>query len=354
MPRTDLPLEALRAHRPDVRRPDDFDAFWADTITAARAAGAGTAPVLAPVDTPVTGLVVEDLTFPGFAGDPVRAWVTRPLAGRDAALPVVVEFLGYGGGRGRPGERVDWALAGYVHVVMDTRGQGSGWAGGDTPDPHGSGPHTSGWMTSGIGSPADHYYRRVYTDAVRLVDAVRTLPGIDPAHIALTGGSQGGGIAIAAAALVEAHVGPITAVLPDVAFLCDWEGGTDVAVGGPYRELAGYLAVHRDAVDQVWTTASYFDGVNHAAGITAPALFSVALMDDVVPPRTTFAAFNALGSSGTLRSDAALGSAGTLRSDDREIEVYPYNGHEGGGFRHWERQVAFLRSRGMVGSMQCS
>jgi cephalosporin-C deacetylase len=327
MPLTDLSLDALHTYRSDVRRPEDFDAFWADTVTAARTAGAGTTPTLVPADTPVTGLVVEDLTFPGFGGDPVRAWVTRPLGAEDARLPVVVEFLGYGGGRGRAGERVHWALAGYVHVVMDTRGQGSGWAGGDTPDPHGSGPHASGWMTSGIGSPADHYYRRVYTDAVRLVDAVRTLPGIDPDRVALTGGSQGGGIAIAAAALVEAHVGPVTAVLPDVAFLSDWRRGTDVAVGGPYLELAQYLAVHRDAADAVWDTAAYFDGSLHAAGITAPALFSVALMDDVVPPRTTFAAFNALASA------------------EREIAVYPYNGHEGGGFRQWERQVAFLAAQ---------
>jgi cephalosporin-C deacetylase len=326
MPLTDLPLDELREHRPTIRRPDDFDRFWADTIAEARTAGADTAPTSVPADTPVTGLVVEDLTFPGFAGDPVRAWVTRPVDA-DSALPVVVEYLGYNGGRGRPGERVAWALAGYVHVVMDTRGQGSGWGGGDTPDPHGAGPHIGGWMTSGIERPEDHYYRRVFTDAVRLVDAVRTLPGVDPDRIALTGGSQGGGIAIAAAALVEAHVGPIVAVLPDVAFLCDWEHGALVAVSDPYQELVRYLAVHRDAAETVWTTTSYLDGVNFAAGITAPALFSVALMDEVVPPRTTFAAYNALGSA------------------DREIEVYAYNGHEGGGFRHWERQVAFLRAR---------
>ena len=326
MPLTDLPLDELREHRPTIRRPEDFDRFWADTIAEARAAGADTAPTLVPADTPVTGLVVEDLTFPGFAGDPVRAWVTRPVDA-EGDLPVVVEYLGYNGGRGRPGERVSWALAGYVHVVMDTRGQGSGWGGGDTPDPHGAGPHIGGWMTSGIERPEDHYYRRVFTDAVRLVDAVRTLPGVDPDRIALTGGSQGGGIAIAAAALVEAHVGPLVAVLPDVAFLCDWEHGALVAVSDPYQELVRYLAVHRDAAETVWTTTSYLDGVNFAAGITAPALFSVALMDEVVPPRTTFAAYNALGST------------------DREIAVYAYNGHEGGGFRHWERQVAFLRAR---------
>ncbi|WFR68687.1 acetylxylan esterase [Curtobacterium flaccumfaciens] len=177
-------------------------------------------------------------------------------------------------------------------------------------------------------SPAEHYYRRVYTDAVRLVDAVRTLPGVDPSRIALTGGSQGGGITIAAAALVEAHVGPITAAMPDVAFLSDWEHGTAVAIGGPYLELAQYLSVHRDAASTVWSTAAYFDGVHFAGGISAPALFSVALMDDVVPPRTTFAAYNALGST------------------DKAIEVYPYNGHEGGGFAQWERQALFLRERG--------
>ncbi|KTR53601.1 acetylxylan esterase [Curtobacterium oceanosedimentum] len=327
MPLTDLPLDQLRAYRPSVRQPDDLDAFWADTIAGARAAGSGTEPVLVPATTPVTALDVQDLTFPGFAGDPVRAWVSRP-AGATGDLPAVVEFVGYGGGRGLPGERVSWALAGYVHVVMDTRGQGSGWgSGGDTPDPHGSGPNGGGWMASGIASPAEHYYRRVYTDAVRLVDAVRMLPGVDRDRIALTGGSQGGGIAIAAAALVEAHTAPLVAVLPDVAFLSDWEHGTDVAVGGPYLELAQYLAVHRDAVDTVWDTTAYFDGVNLAARITAPALFSVALMDDVVPPRTTFAAYNALASA------------------DKHIEVYPYNGHEGGGHRHWERQAAFLADR---------
>ncbi len=80
MPLTDLPLDQLRAYRPEVRRPADLDAFWADTIAEARAAGAGTAPVTTPAETPVTALDVQDLTFPGFGGDPVRAWVSRPAA----------------------------------------------------------------------------------------------------------------------------------------------------------------------------------------------------------------------------------------------------------------------------------
>lgn len=330
MPLTDLPLDQLRAYQPDVREPADFEAFWRETIAEARSAAAdsGATATLRPADTPVTELVVEDLSFPGFGAEPIHAWVTRPRRPEGTRLPTVVEFNGYNGGRGLPTEHTAWALAGFAHVFMDTRGQGSGWGtGGDTPDPHGSGAQVAGWMTSGIADPRDHYYRRVYTDALRLLDAVETFDFVDPDRIATTGGSQGGGIAIAGTALREMHGGSVIATLPDVAFLCDWENGAAVALSDPYQELVRYLSVHRDHAEMVWTTVGYLDGVNFAKRLSAPALFSVALMDEIVPPRTTFAAYNALAST------------------DKTIEVFPYNGHEGGAGHHWLTQVAYLRSR---------
>lgn len=321
MPLTDLSLAELTVFRPEVPEPADFDVFWDDTLAEARAAGGKAS--LVPARTPITELIVEDLAFPGFGGQPVRAWVSRPKHAT-GPLPAVVVYQGYGGGRGRPGEHVGWALAGYVHILMDTRGQGSGWGtGGDTPDPHGAGPATPGYMTRGVLDPRDYYYRRVFTDAVRLVDAVRALPFVDASRVAVAGGSQGGGIAIAAGALAE----DVGAVLADVPFLCAYRRGVDVAIGGPYLELKTYLSVHRDQVERVFDTLSYFDGVAFARRITAPALFSVALMDDVVPPSTSFAAYNSLASA------------------DRSIEVYPYNGHEGGETAHWEKQAAWLAGR---------
>jgi cephalosporin-C deacetylase len=321
MPLTDLPLADLERYRPHLDEPADLDDFWSTTLAESRAAGAS--PTLAPVTTPVRELVVEDLTFPGFAGDPVRAWVVRPKDPGPHAC--VVEYVGYNGGRGVPGEKLQWAAGGYVHVIMDTRGQGSGWgSGGHTPDPHGTGPSVPGFMTRGIETPQTYYYRRVFTDAVRLVDAVRTLPFVDPNRIAVTGASQGGGISIAAAALAGDLV---AACLPDVPFLCHFRRAVELTPELPFTEISRYLAVHRGSEEAVFRTLSYFDGAVLARRAQVPAFFSVALMDAIVLPSTVYAAYNGYG------------------GQDRSIEVYRWNGHEGGQVPHWIRQADWLRSR---------
>lgn len=320
MPLTDLPLDQLRDFRPEVAEPADFDRFWLDTLTEARTVGGDVE--LAPATTPIRELIVEDLTFPGFGGEPIRAWVTRPR--RAGRLPAVVEYVGYNGGRGVPGEKLEWAAAGYVHVLMDTRGQGSGWGtGGDTPDPHGSEPSVPGFMTRGIGDPATYYYRRVFTDGVRLVDAVRELPFVAPDRITVTGSSQGGGIALAVGGLVPDLLG----VLPDVPFLCHFGRSVQLTPDQPFSEITRYLAVHRDQDERVFHTLSYFDGVNFARRVAAPTLISVALMDGIVLPSSVFAAYN------------------HLTVDDRDIVVYPFNGHEGGQTHQWVRQAEWLRAR---------
>lgn len=190
--------------------------------------------------------------------------------------------------------------------VMDTRGQG----GGETGDPTGSaGPTTSGYMTRGIESPDNYYYRRVYTDAVMAIRAAASLADVDPKRIGVTGGSQGGGISIAAAALTP-H--PIQIVMPDVPFLCDFPRATSILDSMPYAEISRFLGQQRSRIDQTFKTLSYFDGVHLAPRIKARALFSVGLMDNICPPSTVYAAYNQVKS-------------------DKEMRIYHYNNHEGGG-----------------------
>ncbi|GAA1524865.1 acetylxylan esterase [Agromyces terreus] len=326
MPRFDLPPADLRAYRPDVAEPADFDAFWRSTLAESRARSE--APRLTPVDAGLTTVDVYDVTFSGYGGDPVGGWFIVP-AGAEGPLPTIVEFNGYNGGRGLPHERLAWASAGYAHFFMDTRGQGSGWGtGGVTADPHGTGPSVSGFMTRGVEDPDTYFYRRVFTDAVLAVDAVRSLPQVDAERVSVSGTSQGGGIAIAAAGLSDGLVG----AMPDVPFLCHFERAVGLTDRDPYQEVVRYLSVHRDAAARVFETLSYFDGVNFAARATAPALFSVALMDPVCPPSTVYAARNRWGAS----------SGSTPAAD---IVEYAFNEHEGGSGAHWPRQARWVAER---------
>jgi cephalosporin-C deacetylase len=301
----DLSEEELRSYHSSQEDPVDFDDFWTGTLRQAEQYDLNV--TRQPVATGLTEVEVFDVTFAGYGGTPVRAWLRLPVA-RKGNLPVVVEFVGYGGGRGHALDQLLWSTAGFAHLVMDTRGQGSSWSRGQTPDPEGTGPAYPGVMTRGIESPDTYYYRRLFVDAVRAVQAARSLHMIDPERVALIGNSQGGGIALAAGTLI----GNVSAVFTRVPFLSDFRRAITVTDKAPYKEIAAYLKTHREAVDQVHNTLRYFDTVNFARRATAPAWFSVALMDQTTPPSTIFGAYNAY-------------------TGPKQIAVWPFNEHEGGG-----------------------
>ncbi|MET8123354.1 acetylxylan esterase [Micromonospora sp. NPDC005189] len=323
MPHFASTLDELQRYAPEVVEPDDFDEFWRDTL--AEASGRPALVDVRPEPTDLRLLDSWDVTFAGFGGDPVRAWYTRP-AGVPEPLPTVVEYAGYGRGRGLPHERLTWPVAGYAHLLMDNRGQAGLHGAGDTADPHGApgGPSPATW---GILDPRDYHYRRLITDAVRAVEAVRALPGVDGGRVTVVGNSQGGGLALAVAGLVD----DLSAVLTTAPFLCDMRRAVELSDAAPYGEIARYLAVHREAEDAVRRTLSYVDGVSFARRATAPAHFGIGLRDNVCPPSTGFAAYNHYGAA-----------AGRLVPPEREMHVYPFNGHEGGEAIHVRRQLRWL------------
>ena len=316
----DFPLEQLEKYRPERQEPADFDVFWQDTLDESRSY-----PLDARFERIDFGLELVDtfdVTFNGFGGQPVKAWLLLPRREHPTELPCMVEYIGYGGGRGFPIDWLFWSAAGFAHLVMDTRGQGSEWLHGDTPDldPAGAAPHYPGFMTLGIESPKTYYYRRLITDAVRAVEAARANPAIDPGRTAVTGGSQGGGLALAAAGLMP----DLPLMLADVPFLCHYRRAVEMTDLSPYVEITRYCQVHRARTEQVFATLAYFDGMNFAVRAQAQALFSVGLMDQVCPPSTVYAAFNHYAGR-------------------KDIRAYPFNQHDGGGSLHELEKLSFTR-----------
>ncbi|MGW7053649.1 acetylxylan esterase [Streptomyces sp. NPDC054887] len=321
MPYADLPAghPATRARLP--QEPADFDDFWTETLRLSR--GAGGKPELTPVpDGLLVTVDVYDVRFPGWRGQPVAAWLVVPSQA-EQPLPTIVTYVGYTAGRGLPTDHLLYASAGYAHLVVDSRGQGH-----DTPDVHeATGTQwVHGFMTRGIEAPHDHYYRRLITDCVRAVDAARLLPHVDDARIVVQGTSQGGGLALAVAALAGRAV---AAALPDVPFLCHMRRGAETATEGPYTELVDYLRHHtRHAPEAVFDTLAYFDGVHFARRATAPALFSAGLMDPVCPPSTVHAAYERY-------------------AGDKDIREWPFADHGGGQGATAVEHLRWLRERGL-------
>jgi cephalosporin-C deacetylase len=319
MPWFDLPLEQLRNYRTETAEPPEIDLWWQLRLDQARTQARP--PKLTRYEADIYGPVeVYDAEFSGAGGDRIRAWYLQ-AAGAHEQTPVVVKFIGYGGGRGLPAEHALLPALGYSVFVMDTRGQGGRWATGATGDQQegrSGGPENARVMTRGIGRPEDYYYTRLFTDAALAAETASELSGAP--RVAVTGSSQGGGLALACAALVPQVVAVCHA---DVPFLCDIQRAITLAPEAPYTEVAEFLAHNVDLIPAALDTLRYVDCALLARRITARCLLSVGLMDTICPPSTVFAAYNEITSG-------------------KDISVHPFTGHEV-PTAHVERQLRHFR-----------
>lgn len=310
----DEQLASLRAlNVPETKQPD-FDAFWIETV--ARVKETPLQAALQPRAYPVPGMRVLDLSFAGLDGTPILGWLLVPAAAREP-VPVVVCYHGAGGSRGEPAHFSHWVLAGCAVLTMDFRMQ-SGLTGSHTGFVMQQSPS---WMSMGLLDKRTFYFYHTWTDALRLLQLALQRPELDSTRIAVEGGSQGGGAALAMAALEPR----VALCMADVPSMCRLEKRVFDRSGGA-KNIAAFLRDHPELDEQVCATLSYFDNLNLAARIRCPVLVSCGMKDPVCPPDTIFAAYNKI-------------------TAEKEMATYPFGEHGGGGAVQLRRKLEFLAAR---------
>ena len=307
----DKPLAELQTYVPPLTREPDFDSFWEQTL--AQAAKIPLQAEFKPLEYPLRNAQIFDVRYTGWNGARIAAWYIRP--GGAGPFPALAVYHGYSGSKGQPHSYFSWVLQGYAVIAVDTRGQ-SGYS--TDPTPYSTG-HAKGWMTAGVLDPQEYYYRGAYVDCVRALDVLATRPEVDMKHVGVTGGSQGGGLTLAVAALDSRPV----AAMPEVPYLCHFERAVDMAVRPPYTEISDYLKTYPEQERRVYSTLSYFDNMNLGPRISCPTLVSVGLVDDICAPSSVFAMYNHLLCT-------------------KQIEAYRYHNHEDIP-AHWRQKFAWAQ-----------
>jgi len=141
----------------------------------------------------------------------------------------------------------------------------------------------------------NYYYKSVYLGCVRSIDYLCSLPEWDGKNVVVTGGSQGGALAIVTAGL-DKRVTSLAAFYPA---LCDLTGYLHGRAGGwPHLLSPKNQAVNNTPAKL--RTISYYDVVNFARQINIPGFYSWGYNDNTCPPTSVFAAVNSVKASKTI------------------------------------------------------
>jgi len=290
MPLIDLPLDQLKAYSGRNPRPADHDAYWARALAEMAAVDPKVQLVPHTMNAPFAECF--DLYFTGVRGARVHAEYLQPArpAGTAAGKhPAVLLFHGYTASSGDWSDKLKWAARGFSVAALDCRGQG-----GLSEDTGGvKGTTWRGHIIRGLDDGPDALlFRQIFLDAAQLARIVMEMPGVDPDRVGATGGSQGGGLTIACAAL-EPRVRRAFPVFP---FLSDYKRVWEMDLASrAYEELAWYFRAfdpRHEREEQIFTRLGYIDVQFLAPRVRAETTMAVGLMDEVCPPSSQFAAYN--------------------------------------------------------------
>ncbi len=305
MPVIDLPLAELKAYEGRNPRPEDFDKFWDAGLAELGTLDPAVTLTPAAFTSPVADCF--HLHFTGVGGSRIHAKYSRPKSGARVPHPALLRFHGYRGNSGDWVDNLAFVGAGFGVAALDVRGQGG--LSEDLGGVHGT--TLNGQIIRGLDDPDPRslLFRQVFLDTAQLARIVAGFDEIDAARLAAFGGSQGGALTLACAALHP----PLARAVAAFPFLCDFQRVWEMDLGdGAYQEIREYFRQfdpRHERETEIFTKLGYIDIQNLAPRIRAHTLLATGLMDRTCPPSTQFAAYNKI-------------------TAPKELLIYPDFGHE--------------------------
>ena len=287
-------------------KPPDFDQFWAATLADTEAVPLE--PRLDPVPERSTPDVeVFEAHYRSYGGLEIAGWYARPR-NFSGALPGMLFVPGY---VSEPKMPTDLAMRGYAAFSAAPRNKLRSNAVFN--------PGYPGLLTHNIDDRENYGYRGFYMDAVRALDFLAGLPEVDETRLGVHGSSQGGALTLLVSSLRPDKINAASAGAP---YLCSMMDAASLTRSYPYEEINDYLRLHPEQADTVRATLDLYDIHNFVDRITCPIIVNIGLRDDVVPPETGFAVFDAIGSR------------------NKQLYTYQDCGHEAGTGQGHDRIVA--------------
>ena len=300
-----MPLEKLLQYTGRNPRPADFDSYWERGLAEIESLDPQVELIPHALDAPFAECF--DMSFTGVGGARFYAKLLRPKHVA-APHPAVVMFHGYSGSSGDWADKLNYVARGFTVAALDCRGQA-----GKSEDVGGvQGNTLRGHIIRGVSDPDPDklYFRSVFLDTAQLARIVMARPEVDPARVGALGGSQGGGLTLACAALTPT----LKLAAATYPFLCDYQRVWEMDLAkDAYDELRTYFRnfdPRHERETDIFTRLGYIDCQHLAPRIRARVLMPIGLMDTVCPPSTQFAAYNRIPS-------------------EKQYLLYPDFGHEG-------------------------
>ena len=279
----DMPLTELKKYKPAQNKQSDFSEFWKETIEISKSMSLD--EEINKIDYMIKGFDANKVYYNGFKGSRICGYYLTPNG--VGPFPAILFFHGYGGSKQKINHYLKWIFMGYAVLAVDVRGQSGESVDAKIYPP----PSVPGYMTKGIFSKKDYYYRGVYMDCVRAIDFLSRRKEINIKRLCITGGSQGGGLTLSTAALDNR---PKLAIA-EIPYLCHYRRAVEWSEeikNMTYLEFIFLIKAYPERENEMFKVLSYFDNLNLCSWIKARTVVTCAMKDTVCPPSTIFAVFN--------------------------------------------------------------